>query len=91
VQYFDLQDGVAKYTLSINGQAADAWSADGKFPSRGLNGDNSTRHVVANVVLKPGDVLRIEGTRDGSDPAAFDYIELVPRGTLESAKPVDTA
>jgi alpha-glucuronidase len=78
VQYFDLQDGIAKYTLSIDGQAVGAWSADDKFPSRRLGGDNSTRHIVPNVVLKPGDVVRIEGTPDAADPAAFDYIEVLP-------------
>jgi hypothetical protein len=28
--------------------------------------------------LKPGDVLRVEGAPDGSDPAALDYIEIDP-------------
>ena len=28
--------------------------------------------------LKPGDVMRVEGTPDGADPAALDYIELAP-------------
>jgi hypothetical protein len=28
--------------------------------------------------LRPGDVLRVDGTPDASDPAALDYIELEP-------------
>jgi hypothetical protein len=28
--------------------------------------------------LKPGDVLRVEGAPDGSDPAALDYVEIEP-------------
>jgi len=81
VQYFDLQGGVAKVALTVNGQAAgmDAtWVADAMLPTRRLHGDNSTRHIVEGVALKPGDTIRIEGTPDGSDPAALDYIELIP-------------
>jgi hypothetical protein len=33
---------------------------------------------VESVALKPGDVIRVEGIPDGSDPAAFDYIEMEP-------------
>jgi len=78
VQYFDLQGGVAKFTLSINGQPADSWSADATLPSRQPHGDNSTRHVVHNVSLKPGDTIRIEGKPDAHDPATLDYIEFQP-------------
>jgi hypothetical protein len=30
------------------------------------------------VELKPGDVLRVDGTPDAGDPAALDYIEIEP-------------
>jgi len=78
VQYFDLQGGIAKFTLLLNGQPADSWAADAVLPSRRLNGDNSTRHTVRGIELEPGDLLRMEGTPDGDDPAAFDYIEIAP-------------
>jgi len=81
IQYFDLQGGVAKFTLTLNGQPAgtDAtWSADATMPSRIPNGDNTTRHFVRSVDLKPGDSIRIEGTPDAADPAALDYIEIQP-------------
>jgi alpha-glucuronidase len=81
VQYFDLQSGAAKLTLTLNGQPSTAgasWTADATFPTPRPHGDNSTRHIVHNVALKPGDTLRIEGTPDGHDPAAFDYIEFLP-------------
>jgi len=29
------------------------------------------------LALKPGDVIRVEGTPDANDPAALDYIEVV--------------
>ena len=79
VQYFDLQNGVAKFSLLVNGKNAAAWSADARLPSHLPNGDNSTRYTSHAVELKPGDVIRVEGTPDGSDPAALDYVEVSPR------------
>jgi alpha-glucuronidase len=81
VQYFDLQGGVAKFSLEINGQTPTpdaSWSADATLPTSHLHADNSTRHIVHNVGLKPGDKIRIEGTPGGTDPAALDYIEILP-------------
>jgi alpha-glucuronidase len=81
VQYFDLQGGSAKFTLLINNHPAATWQADATLPSTRPNGDNSTRHRIENVALKPGTTIRIEGIPDGNDPAAVDYIELTPAGT----------
>ena len=78
VQYFDLQTGDAKYKLLINGQHADTWSGSDHLPSDRPNGDNSTRHIVHDVSLKAGDVIRIEGNPEAADPAALDYIEVLP-------------
>jgi alpha-glucuronidase len=76
VQYFDLQSGAAKFSLSVNGTSVAAWTADAMLPSRRPNGDNSTRFTARDVALKPGDVIRVEGSPDGSDPAALDYVEV---------------
>ncbi len=81
VQYFDLQGGIAKFTLTVNVQPAGpdaSWSADATLPSRRPNGDNSTRHIIRNVDLRSGDVIRIDGIPDAADPAAIDYIEFQP-------------
>ena len=83
-QYFDLQGGVAKFALKVNGQPAGQqsnWAADAILPTRHPHGDNSTRHIVSDVPLKPGDTIRLEGAPDASDPAAFDYIEILPATT----------
>ena len=42
VQYFDLQPGMAHFTLSVNSQQLVSWAADAPA-SRRPNGDNSTR------------------------------------------------
>ena len=86
VQYFDLQGGVAHFALDVNGKAVAKWAADAKLPSRQPNGDNSTRFVTfgpegRGIMLTPGEVLRVEGTPDASDPAALDYIEIEPAAT----------
>ena len=78
VQCFDLHGGKAKFMLQLNGQPVDSWLTDASLPSRHPNGDNSIRHTVRGVELKPGDLLRIEGTPDGDDPAVLDYIEIAP-------------
>jgi alpha-glucuronidase len=77
-QYFDLQGGVAKFTIEVNGPAVASWAADATLPSPRPDGDNSTRYTTHGIDLKPGDVIRVEGTPDGKDPAALDYIEAMP-------------
>jgi alpha-glucuronidase len=76
VQYFDLANGAAKFSLRVSGKNAATWIADDRLPSRRPNGDNSTRHTAHAVELRPGDVIRVEGRPEGSDPAALDYIEV---------------
>ncbi|HVU44721.1 MAG TPA: alpha-glucuronidase family glycosyl hydrolase [Terracidiphilus sp.] len=76
VQYFDLAGGTAHFTLAVNGNTFAAWPADATFPSHRPNGDNSTRYTATGVNLKQGDVIRIEGMTDSTDPAALDYIEI---------------
>jgi len=78
-QYFDLQSGTARFALFVNNSELAHWSADAALPTRDLHGDNSTRFTSAPVELKPGDTIRIEGTPDGHDPAALDYIEILPQ------------
>ena len=78
VQYFDLQGGVARFSLEVNSQPTASWADDAILPSRRPHGDNSTRRTVRAVELKPGDALRVTGTPDSADPAALDYIEIAP-------------
>jgi hypothetical protein len=63
---------------SINNHPIATWLADASLPSIRPNGDNSTRRTIPGVTLNPGDTIRIEGTPDGADPAALDYIEITP-------------
>jgi alpha-glucuronidase len=78
IQYFDLQGGAARFTLLINNHPTATWLGDSNLPSTRPNGDNSTRRTIPSIDLNPGDTIRIEGTPDGLDPAALDYIEITP-------------
>jgi alpha-glucuronidase len=84
-QYFDLADGAARFTLLVNGTPAESWTADLALPTPRPHGDNSTRHTLCGIELKPSDLLRVVGTPDQKDPAALDYIELTPADSEISA------
>ena len=78
VRYFDQNDGVASFELSVNGKKTDAWEASDTLPTKEINGSSSARRRIANVALKPGDTIQITGTPNAGDKAALDYIELLP-------------
>jgi alpha-glucuronidase len=68
VQYFDLQGGAAKFSLEVNGKPAASVDRRMQRCPRGGHTATTRRDRPSGVVLKPGDVLRVEGTPDGSDP-----------------------
>jgi alpha-glucuronidase len=76
VQYYDLNTGAARFRARLNGQIVAEWTANDRLPSRKLDGGSSSRFVIAGLTLKPGDEIVIEGTPDGQDSAALDYIEI---------------
>jgi alpha-glucuronidase len=78
VQYFDLNNGVSHYELLVNDRELVSWAADDHLPSDKMNGHTSTRYTFADIELKPGDVVKIEGLPDGGEPAPLDYVEITP-------------
>jgi alpha-glucuronidase len=76
VEYFDTNNGVAKFKLFAAGRLVDEWTADDILPTSKIDGSSSTRHQIAGLALHPGDEIRIEGFPDAGDRAALDYIEL---------------
>jgi alpha-glucuronidase len=76
VQYFDVNSGDGRFKLSVGQQVLQTWIADDHFPTKALNGDSSTRQTIHGVKLRPNDLIRIEGSPDGGDSAAIDYIEV---------------
>jgi alpha-glucuronidase len=77
VEYFDQNNGAAKYRVLVNSQVVDAWTADDRLPSTKIGGDTSTRRRIPGLALRPGDQIHIEGLPDGQEPGAFDYVEIL--------------
>jgi alpha-glucuronidase len=78
VAYFDQNNGASSFRLLVGDQIVDAWRAAANLPTDKIDGSSSTRRTVTGIALRPGDRIRIEGTPDGNEPAAFDYVEIVP-------------
>jgi alpha-glucuronidase len=78
VEYFDLSNGESKFRVSVNDQAVDEWRADMLLPGKDPSADSSVRHRTRGLALRPGDVIRIEGTPDGAERAPLDYMEVLP-------------
>ena len=78
VQYFDLPAGVARFRVLVANQIVDEWAAAGHLPARKIDGSSSVRRIIRGIALRPGDEIRIEGVPEGGDPAALDYVEILP-------------
>jgi alpha-glucuronidase len=78
VQYFDQNNGKAKFRVLLDGRQLDDWVADDTLPNTKLSGDTSTRRQVNGVTLHRGDEIRIEGIPKGGELAALDYVEIDP-------------
>jgi alpha-glucuronidase len=76
VEYYDQNNGSARFRVLVGSQVVDEWLANGHVPSRRIDGSTSTRRTISGVALRPGDEIRIEGVPDGGDSAALDYIEI---------------
>jgi hypothetical protein len=76
VQYFDLASGVSQFKVFVNDQQVDEWHAAMALPGGAPSADSSVRRRVKGLILRPGDVIRIEGIPDGGDRAVLDYIDV---------------
>jgi len=78
VQYFDVNDGEARFQLNVGDRVLRAWIANDHFPTKALNGDSSTRVTLRKVRLKTNEIIKVESSPDGNDPGALDYVEVMP-------------
>ncbi len=78
VEYFDQDNGQSWFRIFVDGKPIDQWVANEDFPSRNPDGDTSTRRIIRNVTLRPGDKISIEGMPDAGERAALDYVRIVP-------------
>jgi alpha-glucuronidase len=77
VEYFDQSNGTSHYRVLLNQQPVDEWTAALRLPTVRLDSTSSTRRTIGALALRPGDEIRIEGTPDGQEPAALDYVEIL--------------
>ncbi len=78
VEYFDQNNGTARFRLSVGGRVIDTWKADANVPTKAVDGSSSTRRTISRVALHSGDEIHIQGSPEGGESAAFDYIEILP-------------
>jgi alpha-glucuronidase len=75
-QYFDFKTGSSSFSIRLNGQEIDHWTANDPVPNARSFADASTRHTTAKVPLRDGDQLQVIGQPDGTERAMLDYIEI---------------
>jgi alpha-glucuronidase len=76
IRYFDQNNGAARFRFLLNGEVVDQWVAADRLPTQKIDGTSSSLRIVTGVALQPGDEIRIEGSPDGGESAAVDYIEI---------------
>ncbi len=79
VQYFDQNNGESKFRVFIKDKLIDEWVANLQLPATKIGGDSSTRRRIPNITIPHGAEIRIEGTPDKDERAAFDYLEINPQ------------
>jgi alpha-glucuronidase len=78
VQYFDQNNGSARYRLQVGEQVVDDWTATNWVPTAKIDSSSSTRRSASGIALRPGDVIRVEGQPESGEKAGLDYIEVIP-------------
>jgi alpha-glucuronidase len=78
IRYFDVNSGVARFRVRIGDRALAEWTASDRIPTRRVDGSSSSRYVIRDVPLAPGDAIVVEGIPDAAETAALDYVEIRP-------------
>lgn len=88
VNYFDQAIGNSTWQLLLDDELVGEWKGDleyviGRAPSPYIDGHTATRVTFKEVHVGSGSVLRIVGTPDGEEPAAVDYISILPLDIID--------
>ena len=76
VEYFDQNNGVSRFDVTVNGQDLGPWVASDNLPTPKPDAHSSTRHTYRGIALRTGDEIRITGAPNGGERAPLDYIEI---------------
>ena len=83
IQYFDQNNGAARFQVLVGNQDLGEWAADDLLPSYKPDATSSTRHTFFGIALRPGDEIRVIGIPDKGEQAPIDYIEIKPARPLD--------
>jgi hypothetical protein len=75
---YDENDGVAQLSVKADGKQIDFWNLDRDLGSDYISTGNLVKRTIANVSLKQGSKIEIQGTRDGGEYARVDFIDFIP-------------
>jgi alpha-glucuronidase len=78
VRYFDQNNGIAHFRALLGSRVVAEWTANDRVPTRKIDSSSSALYATDGIALRRGDEIRIEGTPDGGETAALDYVEVVP-------------
>jgi len=78
VRYFDTNNGVSRFRALLANKVIGDWTAADRLPTRKIDSTSSSLYTMERISLRPGDEIRIDGTPDGGETAALDYIEITP-------------
>ncbi|MEL6816402.1 MAG: SGNH/GDSL hydrolase family protein, partial [Cyanobacteria bacterium J06598_3] len=81
VGYFDEDDGVADYTLNIEGALVSNWQGTNTTGGAAASAASFTTQIISNQVVNNGDVIELIGIEDLNEPARVDYIDFVLTGS----------
>lgn len=88
VNYYDLYGGKSQWKVYLNNRNIGQWVGNSEetlshTPSIYLDGHSATRVKFRGVKVKHGDILKIVGMPDGTEPAPLDYVAFLPEGILD--------
>lgn len=77
VGYFDESDGTAELQFKLNDKPIDSVLLNRELGSGGVNDTSFQEVTIENVMINSGDVLTVQGTRNGAEFARIDYLDFL--------------
>jgi hypothetical protein len=78
---YDENDGVSQLSVKADGKQIDFWNLDRDLGSDYISTGNLAKRTIANVSLKQGSKIEIQGKRGGGEWARVDFIDFIPVGS----------
>jgi hypothetical protein len=80
--YYDEGDGVSELKASVNQRVLDQWFLNRPSDISWAGSKTLVQKTLADELwLKPGDIIKLNGTEDEKEHIRIDYVELTPLGS----------